>query len=208
MKKILFLFIIFLSVKTSQAQDSLKFDKGKLLEYYQARQYAEASNYLKGIYKEDTENPKELSELGYAYLMAGKLPEAEKNYLKLYAKDSVSIPVLYSLADINIRRGNNAQAKKYYLRALRADSTNYITYKQLSKLSKADLDINRIEYLRKANDLNPEDAEVAFDLAELYFKMNYMDRAAAVIAPALKADSANLQLLKNENADQHCRKQV
>jgi tetratricopeptide (TPR) repeat protein len=196
MKKILFLFIIFLSVKTSQAQDSLKFDKGKLLEYYQARQYAEASNYLKGIYKEDTENPKELSELGYAYLMAGKLPEAEKNYLKLYAKDSVSIPVLYSLADINIRRGNNAQAKKYYLRALRADSTNYITYKQLSKLSKADLDINRIEYLRKANDLNPEDAEVAFDLAELYFKMNYMDRAAAVIAPALKADSANLQLLK------------
>ena len=196
MKKILFLFIIFLSVKTSQAQDSLKFDKGKLLEYYQARQYAEASNYLKGIYKEDTENPKELSELGYAYLMAGKLPEAEKNYLKLYTKDSASIPVLYSLADINIRRGNNAQAKKYYLKALRADSTNYITYKQLSKLSKADLDINRIEYLRKANDLNPEDAEVAFDLAELYFKMNYTDRAAAVIAPALKADSANLQLLK------------
>ncbi|HMI03637.1 MAG TPA: tetratricopeptide repeat protein [Pedobacter sp.] len=196
MKRILFLFIIFLSVETSRAQDSLKFDKGKLLEYYQAQQYAEASAYLKGIYRENTENKKELSELGYAFLLAGKLPEAEKTYLKLYAKDSASIPVLYSLADINIRRGNNSQARKYYLRALQADSTSYITYKQLSKLSKADLDINRIEYLRKANDLNPEDAEVAFDLAELYFKMNFMDRAAAVIAPALKADSANLQLLK------------
>ena len=196
MKKALLFLMLITVTETVWSQDSLKFDKGKLLDYYQAQQYAEASDYLKGIYKEDTENPKELSELGYAFLMAGKLPEAEKNYLQLYAKDSASIPVLYSLADINIRRGNNSQAKKYYLQALKADSTNYITYKQLSKLTKADLDINRIEYLRKASDLNAEDAEVAFDLAELYFKMNYMDRAAAVIAPALKADTSNLQLLK------------
>jgi tetratricopeptide (TPR) repeat protein len=196
MKKIFLFLMLIIIAEAAWSQDSLKFDKGKLLEYYQAQQYSEASNYLKGIYRDDTENPKELSELGYAFLMAGKLPEAEKNYLKLYAKDSASLPVLYSLADISIRRGNNSKAKKYYFRALKADSTNYITYKQLSKLSKADLDINRIEYLRKANELNPEDAEVAFDLAELYFKMNYMDKAAAVIAPALKADSANLQLLK------------
>lgn len=196
MKKI-FLFLMLISVaEVALSQDSLKFDKGKLLEYYQSQQYLEASKYLKGTYKEDTENPQELSELGYAYLMAGKLPEAEKSYTKLFAKDSASLPVLYSLADINVRRGNYSKAKNYYLRALRTDSTNYFIYKQLSKLSKTDLDINRVEYLRKANNLNNEDAEVAFDLAELYFKMNFMDKAAAVIAPALKADSANLQLLK------------
>lgn len=196
MKKILLLFIALFTVQITQAQDSLKFNNGKLLEFYETQRYAEAARYLQSMYKDNTENTKELSQLAYANLMAGKLPEAETSYLKLYAKDSINLTVLFSLADINIKRGNNSKAKKYYLEALKLDSTNYIIYKQLSKLSKADLDINRIEYLRKANDLNPADAEVAFDLAELYFKMNFMDRAAAVITPALKADSANLQLLK------------
>jgi tetratricopeptide (TPR) repeat protein len=184
------------AVEAVRSQDSLKLNNEKLLEFYQAQRYAEAAQYLQSTYKADTENPKELSQMAYANLMAGSLPNAEKFYLKLYAKDSASLPVLYSLADISTRRGNLSGAKKYYLEALKTDSTNYVTYKRLSDLSKADLDINRLSYLLKANVLNPTDAGTAFDLAELHLKMNYADKASAVLKPAMEADTANLQLMK------------
>jgi len=63
-------------------------------------------------------------------------------------------------------------------------------------MNRGELDINRINYLRKANELNNTDGDVAFDLAELFYKMNFFDKATEVLKPAIAADSANLQLLK------------
>ncbi len=172
-------------------------DNEKLLEYYQTQRYAEAAQYLEDAYQPDTtRSVKELSQLAYAYKMAGKLPNAEKNYLKLLEADSVNVPTFFNLAEISIRRGNSEAAKKYYMEILKIDSTNFNVYKQLARLSKDDLDLHRVKYLKKANELNATDADVAFDLAELYFKMNSFDLASSILAPALAADSANLQLLK------------
>lgn len=196
MKRILFIFTILLFTKTVSAQDSLKLDNAKLLEYYQTQRYAEAAQYLEKVYKPETRNPKELSQLGYVYLMAGKLPEAENSYLKLRELDSANLPVLFSLAGINSRRGNNEKAKEYYLHILKMDSTNFNVYKQLAYLSRDEFDLNRIKYLRKANELNNTDGDIAFDLAELYYKMNFFDKANEVLKPAIAADTANLQLLK------------
>ncbi|HKG07422.1 MAG TPA: hypothetical protein VKB19_13220, partial [Pedobacter sp.] len=100
MKRILLIFALLLSVKALRAQDSLKLDNAKLLEFYQTQKYGEAAQYLEKIYKPDTRNPKELSQLGYLYMMAGKLPDAEKSYLKVYELDSASLPALFSLAGI------------------------------------------------------------------------------------------------------------
>lgn len=196
MKKILLIIIAFAFLNTGSVQAQHTPDNDKLLELYQTQKYIEAAAYLQSIYEEDTEDPKELSRLAYANLMAGKLPDAEKNYLKLYELDSSSLPTIFSLAKINIRRGNDDKAKSYYLEALKLDSTNFNIFKQLALLNKGEINAEKIKYLKMANSLNPIDAEVAFDLAEIYFKMNSFDNASKVVDSALVADTANLQLLK------------
>jgi tetratricopeptide (TPR) repeat protein len=194
-KSILFIFALFIlqSVKV-HAQSTL--DNTKLLDLYQTQRYAEAAVYLQSIYNEDTEDPKELSQLAYANLMAGKLPEAEKSYLKLYTQQPTNLSTLFSLANISIRRGIDEKAKGYYQEILKLDSTNFNVYKQLASLNKDDINTEKIKYLRKANTLNPTDADVAFSLCEIYFKMNFFAGADKVLQPAIAADSTNLQLLK------------
>jgi tetratricopeptide (TPR) repeat protein len=194
-KSILFIFALFIlqSVRV-HAQSTL--DNTKLLDLYQTQRYAEAAVYLQSIYKEDTQDLKELSQLAYANLMAGKLPEAEKSYLKLYTQQPTNLSTLFSLANISIRRGIDEKAKGYYQEILKLDSTNFNVYKQLASLNKDDINTEKIKYLRKANTLNPTDADVAFSLCEIYFKMNFFAGADKVLQPAIAADSTNLQLLK------------
>jgi tetratricopeptide (TPR) repeat protein len=171
-------------------------DKAILLDYYQTQRYTEATAYLQQFYKEDNEEPKVLGQLGYVNLMAGKLAEAEKIYMKLYAQQPKSLPVLFNLATIQIKRGNNDKAKGYYEEIVAIDSSNFNAYKQLASLISEDKLIQKINYLKKANQLNPLEADVVFDLCQLYFKLNFYDKASKTLEPALKADSANLQLLK------------
>jgi tetratricopeptide (TPR) repeat protein len=187
-------FILITQASNLKAQNTV--DNNKLLELYQTQRYAEAASYLQSIFKEDTQDPKELSQLAYANLMAGKLPDAEKSYLKLYALQPNSLPTLFSLANISIRRGIDEKAKSYYEAILKLDSTNFNVYKQLASLNKDDISTEKIRYLRKANTLNPTDADVAFNLCEIFFKMNFFSEADKVLQPALAADSTNLQLLK------------
>lgn len=194
MKKLFLLFSVLFVHQISIAQT--KPDQEKLLEYYQAQRYAEAALYLQSIYREDTENLKELTQLAYANLMANKLPEAEKNYLKLHAQQPTSLPVLFSLANINTRRGNELAAKQYFLEIIKIDSTNFNAYRSLADLSKGELNKNKINYLTKANQLNPSDPDVAFDLSEFFFKLGMMKKADEILDIALKADTTNLRLLK------------
>lgn len=167
-----------------------------LLHYYQTQRYADALQYLQGFVQDDQSDPKLLGQLGYLNLMAGKLPEAEKIYLKLYAADTSSLPVLFNLASLQLKRGQQAKAAHYYKAIVAIDSNNLAAYKQLASGSKG---VNAKEYqfyLSKANSLNPVDPDVAFDLCELYFNLGDYKRANAVLTPALQADTANLQLLK------------
>lgn len=171
-------------------------DNEKLINYYQSQQYGEAAAYLKGIYKEDTEDTKELAQLAYVNLMAGQLTEAETHYLKLYSKLPKSVPVLFNLANISIRRGNDEKAKGYYKEILKIDSTSFNAYKQLAALSSEGNPEEKMAYLTGANKLNQAEGDVAFDLCEIYFRMKRFTDAKKVLDPALKADSLNLRLLK------------
>ncbi len=199
MKKLLFILTIFCTYQYSIAQSKRTIDNDKLLELYQSQRYMEAADYLRGIYSEDTQNPKELNQLAYANIMAGKLPEAEKNYLKLYEQQPKNIPVLFSLANINSRRGNDEKAKEYFEEIITIDSTNFNAYKRLADIYKGEdiiSIITKMKILEKANKLNNTDADVAFDLCEVYFKMQAAFKAIKVLDTALTADSTNLRLLK------------
>ena len=171
-------------------------DADTLLQFYQTQRYAEALQYLQGFNKEESEDPKILGQLGYLNMMAGKLPEAERIYLKLYTQDSTNIPILFNLASLQMKRGQQNKAVHYYKAIVALDSNNISAYKQLASLAKSSLSKDYLLYLRKANTLNPTDPDVAFDLCELYFNLQDYKKANAVLTPALQADTANLQLLK------------
>lgn len=196
MKQLFLFFSIVFAYQLSIAQSKTGIDREKLLDYYQTQRYAEAAAYLQSYHKEDTQDIKALSQMAYANLMAGKLTEAEKYYTKLNNLQPSNLPTLFSLASISSRRGNVEKAKAYYVEVLKNDSTSFSAYKQLADLDREGISLVRNHYLEKANELMPADADVAFDLCEIYFKMNFFDKAKRVLEPALAADSGNLRLLK------------
>ncbi|SMC97783.1 tetratricopeptide repeat protein [Pedobacter nyackensis] len=160
MKKLLLLFFACTVYHLGHAQTTDSLDREKLLQYYQAQQYAEAAQYLQNFSK-DSSDVNKVKQLAYANLMAGKLPEA----------------------------------KGFYLQLIKIDSNNFNAYKQLAKLESDPQSQSKKAYLVKANQLNATDAEVAAQLADLYFKNNLFSKADEILKPALNADNNNLLLL-------------
>lgn len=197
MRNLSYLFICCLFTTIAFAQQKDPKTDSLLVEYYQTQKYAEAADYLKKVYPEPVQNPKIISQLAYTSNMAGRLPDAEGYYQRLYNVDSTSQSTLFSMAGINMRRGNNAKAATFYKRILKIDSTNFNVYKQLALISQSDL-VAEVGYLQKANHLNPQDANIAVDLSTLLIQFKQEATAEKIIDQALQADSANLLLLKGK----------
>ncbi|RYE29557.1 MAG: hypothetical protein EOP42_14120 [Sphingobacteriaceae bacterium] len=191
----LLVFFVF-AVCSAKAQQNAAID-AILLDLYQNQHFAEAADLLKKTYPEPVTDLKTLSKLAYTTRMAGKLPEAENYYLRILAKDSANVPVLMSLAGIQIKRENDGKALFYYEKAIKIDTSNFAVYKQLGRLylEKSDT-TNSLKYLRKANNLQPQEADVAADLSLLLVSMKKIEPAQLVLNQALAADSANILLLK------------
>ncbi|OKS87103.1 tetratricopeptide repeat protein [Mucilaginibacter polytrichastri] len=168
-----------------------------LLEYYQTQKFAEAADYLKKIYPEPVANTKIITQLAYTSSMAGRLPDAEGYYQRLFNTDSTNIATLFSMAGIHARRGNNEKAIGFYKRIIKIDTLNFNAYKQLAGLSISDPAAATI-YLTNANHINPQDAGIAFDLVVELIPMHQELIAEKVIDIALKADTANLTLLRGK----------
>ncbi|MEJ5996112.1 tetratricopeptide repeat protein [Pedobacter sp. Du54] len=193
--KSLITFILFtIFYQHAHAQTVINYDKEKLLEFYQSQRYADAAEYLQGIYPEEIQDVKVLQQIAYCFMMAGKLPEAEKNYLKIINQQPTSIPVLFSLANINIRRGNDTNAKLYLENIITLDSSNFNAYKQLAGLYHGEVDSQKVLYLQKANKLNPIEADVAINLSSAYRRLKKYEPAYEILALAIEADTGNFTL--------------
>lgn len=189
MKKIYYLFCLILIGQAAQAQD---LDKEKLLDLYQNQRYAEAATYLQRIYPPNTNDVKALTQIAYCNMMAGNLPNAESNYLKINELQPNSLPVLFSLASINTKRGNNFKATSYLKQLISLDSTSFNAFKRLADLT--DSVENKVLYLKKANQLNANDADVAYDLAIQYRNLKLYEPAYKVLKIAIAADTGNFIL--------------
>lgn len=191
MKKLLFTLLFVFIYQFSFAQTPV-LDKEKLLEFYQTQRYADAAQYLQSIYPADTKDLKALSQIAYCYMMSGKLPEAEKSYLKIDSLQPHTLSVLFSLANINSRRGNEFAAKFYLFDIIKLDSANFNAYKQLANYT--DSIKLKIVYLKKANTLNATEPDVAYDLAIAYKNLKLFEPAYQTLKIAIAADTANLFL--------------
>lgn len=197
MKQIIyFLLLSMFCCNGAYCQKGPSIDREKLLEWYQTQRYTEAAAYLESVYAPTTGDPKEIAQMAYANMMAGNLPSAERYYLKLLKQQPGSLPVLFNLAGISRRRGDDIHARSYYLEITKTDSLNFNVYKQLAALVNNPLDPEKLFYLKKANLINPENPDVAFDLANGLNLTKKNDSAYVILQPALQADTANLMLLK------------
>ncbi|QNR85387.1 hypothetical protein H9N25_02575 [Pedobacter riviphilus] len=195
MKRLLTLLILFGLSLTGYAQNATAVDKEKLFDFYQTQRYADAAQYLKGIYGEEVNDFKTLSQIGYCFLMAGNNVEAEKFYGKAYTLQPQSLPILFSLGSINTKRGNTEKAKLYYSEIAKIDSNNFNVYKLLANLySSPKNDSLKLIYLLKANQINPLEGDVAADLAEVHAAYQQYEKAYHVLDIAIKGDSDNLVL--------------
>jgi len=195
MKKLLILLALFGLSLAGYAQNTGAVDKEKLFDFYQTQRYGDAAQYLKGIYGEEVNDFKTLSQIGYCFLMAGNNVEAEKFYGKAYALQPQSLPILFSLASINTKRGNTEKAKLYYGEIVNIDSNNFNVYKLLANLYGSPKDDSlKLIYLLKANLINPLEGDVATDLAEVHAAYQQYEKAYDVLNIAIKGDSDNLVL--------------
>jgi tetratricopeptide (TPR) repeat protein len=207
MKSILICTFICLSSVMSFGQQSNKVDDTLLLDFYQNQRFGEAADYLKKTYIEPVTSVKALGQLAYTTNMAGRLAEAEGYYQRIYAIDSTNMPVLYSLGSLNLRRGNNAKAEAYYKRIIARDTSNFMVYKQLAQISHDRNDIpSYINYLQRANKLNPGEPDVASDLSDAYVAIKFNEQAEKVLSLAIAADPENIVLLKSQMKLQYSQK--
>lgn len=183
--------LIGLSFKTVIAQTA-KIDPEKLLGYYETQRYEEAARYLQSLYPTDTQDLKALTQIAYCQMMAGKLSDAEKNYMKINTIQPNNIPVLFSLTSINSRRGNIANAKNFLQQIIQLDNQNFSAYKQMAAY--ADIPETKLEYLKKANSLNATDPDIAYDLATIYSSLKQFQSAYDVLKTAIAADPDNFTL--------------
>ncbi|WP_029283051.1 tetratricopeptide repeat protein [Pedobacter sp. R20-19] len=193
MKNIFYSLLLMVFSQQCYAQSSTA-DQQKLLDLYQNQKYAEAAQYLKNSYTDQTNDQKALNQIAYCFLMAGNNVEAEKYYSKAYQLQPQNLSVLFSLGNISTRRGNQQLAKKYYGEIVKIDSNNFNVYKLLANLYPSVKDSLRFVYLLKANQLNPNEADVAIDLAEVHGVSQEYEKAYHVLDVAIKADSENLVL--------------
>ncbi|RZK49380.1 MAG: hypothetical protein EOO99_06910 [Pedobacter sp.] len=191
---ILWLFIAMMSVDTLKAQYLASFDREKLFDLYQAQKYSEAVEYLEKNPMEAVPGLLTYKQKAYAYLMAGQLEDAEKNYLQVLAHGE-NISTLNTLAQLNTKRGKYKQSVTYLERIIRLDSTHVNAYVQLADLALRDTTLNRLNNLAKANTLLPTDADIAYNYAQALQLIKQYEPAYKALHTAWLNDTANLNLL-------------
>ncbi|MFC3559811.1 tetratricopeptide repeat protein [Pedobacter jamesrossensis] len=178
------------------AQSQALLDKEKLFDLYQSQKYGEAAAYLKSVYGEENNDFKTIIQIGYCYLMNNENVEAEKFYTKAYQQEPKNLPVLFSLARLNTKRGNVDKAKFYYNQVVKIDSNNFSVYKLLAGLYTSNKDSLKLVYLLKASKINPQESDIAFDLADCYMDFQEREKAYNVLKVAISADTGNIILQK------------
>ncbi len=194
MKYISSLLLLLVYASSLFAQVLKTAEQEQLLEFYQSQRYVEASGLLQRSFGNDPQDLKATAMLAYASNMAGDLKLAEKQYLKLNNADSTNIGVLFNLAGIYTKRGNDEKAKAFYRRVLAVDSNNIRALKLLA-LTNLGTD-EKMKYLSRANQLNPADGDIAYELATALSSQQQLSAAYVILFRAYRADTSNYLLLK------------
>jgi len=191
MKRLLFIGILFLScplIAQSVNDEVEGFAQVKELIKSDSNQAADKiDQLLKGKNKK---NPGLLSDIGMAYLSAGKLTEA-KEYAELARKaDSKSSSVYLLEGDIALAEKNVGKACQLYEQAIYFNpecKEAYIKYANAYRNASPQLSIEKLLELKK---LDPTYAPTDKALAEVYYSNNEFDKAAEAYSQFIDSPEA------------------
>ncbi len=187
-----FIFLVFGLINATSAQN-LSYSE-RILEFYENQQYAEAAKLIEQNYP-DHKPFNILSQLGSLKMLSSDLLSAEHYYLQAMEISPDHPSVLLNLARIKNRRGLTKEARIYYESYVNIDSTSAAAFRALAYLIPPSDTLNlKIKYFAKANQINPTDAEIAMELADLYLANREYQQGLNIINKALEADSTHLYL--------------
>lgn len=132
MKKLLLIFFAGMLYLPGRAQTTDSLDPEKLLQYYETQQYTAAVQYLQSLNK-DSSNLKNIKQLAYANLMAGKLSDAKEAYLQVLKIDSNDFNAYKQLAKLDSDPLSSSK-KAYLLKANQLDAADAEVAAQLSEI--------------------------------------------------------------------------
>jgi tetratricopeptide (TPR) repeat protein len=116
------------------------------------------------------------NQLGIAYRTAGRLDDAEREFLRAHEINTKGLEPLVNLTGLYLERNEHEKAVKMGEQAVQADSRSALAF---FNLGAALYHVSQLEQaetaLKRALDLAPKMGEVRLMLANVYLKMNQYD---------------------------------
>ena len=138
--------------------------------------------------------------LATAYLMDGKLKEAEAEFAATLEIDPIKKRVHLLLGLYYLDQGQYDKAKEEFEKEIQIDSNQFVAYHGLGRISAQNNDLKEAEtYFLKTLELNDSYVLARQDLAVLYFSQNKHPQAIAQLKELLKVqrpEAMHPQILK------------
>ncbi|WP_295126634.1 hypothetical protein [uncultured Chitinophaga sp.] len=177
---------------SAQMQDSL--NQSVVMEYMQNQQYDLAATYLKD--RIDTENPKQLSTLGYFYFMSSQLPAAESIYEKVLGLDSGNLQAHFYLGNIWMQKDQPEVAIPHYFKLIALQPQSALYHKLLSTAcAEAQKPDSAFSFLKEAARLNPKDGKTIGNLGNSFVERKMFVQADSVLNAYLAIDSSQFTVV-------------
>lgn len=107
----------------------------------------------------------------YTAYQAGDWQQAKQYYQQAYNESSESVSALFGLGAVSVQLGEKQKALNYYRRILKLEPNNALAQKAILGIQSSDNANEKIrDDLNRLSEANPNDAEVAFSLGNLYAK--------------------------------------
>jgi len=134
---------------------------------------------------------------GYEAYMAGKLNDAQDEYLQVLKAEPANLDALHGMAAISLRQGRSTAAEDYYLRAIEADPRDALAHAGLIGLKGMIDPLQAESRLKTLLATQPDMPYLNFALGNLYASQNRWDEAQSAFFKAYSGEPENPDTLFN-----------
>jgi tetratricopeptide (TPR) repeat protein len=136
--------------------------------------------------------------LGNAYVIAGRYPEAIREYRKALLLDPRLVGAYFNLGAAYRNVGDYAAAESAYLKVLDRDPANMAVYVELIKIARVQGDQKKAaRLLSGARSINAERVRLYYDAGNRYYDRGEYSRAVVAYKQALEINPASKEIYNN-----------
>jgi len=162
-----------------------------ILVHLQNKEFSKALEQAKAFQKKSADDPVAYNLAGAAYLGLKKSKQADEQFQKALRINAKFLPALMNLARMDQQNGKIDAAKKHYQSVLDIQKGHVGALMSLSDIERNEGNVAAsLDYVKKANDLNPKNPVPGVYLVQYYLKQGQALKALSV-ARQLESDIPN-----------------